>query len=391
MRRLHVTSAFILLTQFACAQAVRNKQDLDTLMQQLGKKFMDMPRSEGLSIGIYNNGNSNFYNFGSTGNDKPSTPTKHTIFEIGSITKTFASYLLARAAIENRLNLSDDIRKYIKGEYPNLEFAGKPIQLLHLANTTSGLPDWIPAEADAIKNAPPDSVPFIRTRIYGSYKEIDFFNALHRVKLDTLPGTKAKHSNGAAQLLAYILEKVYQMTFEKMIKQYILTPNGMDETFFDIPDSKKAQLAQGYNASGILMPAEFRKPYFRSMGGLQSSSSDLVKYIKLQLSKKDPITTTVHTHTVDIDVQTGKPVALLPDSLLNDRVYSIGMNWFKYRPEKRNTQIWSDGSTSGFCSYIVMYPGFNCGIVLLTNKSDEKTFSALPTMAYEIFKFLKPD
>ena len=379
------------MAQFACAQTLQNNQGLDSLVQQLGKKFMDAKQPEGLSIGIYNNGRPHFYNFGTTGNNKTPVPTKHTIFEIGSITKTFASYLLAKAALEKKVNLSDDVRKYISGEYRNLEFAGKPIQLIHLANTTSGLPDWIPAETAAIKNAPPDSVPFIKTRIYGNYTQLDFFTALHNVKLDTLPGTKVKHSNGAAQLLAYILEKVYKMPFEKMVEQYILRPNGMDETFFDIPDSKKNDLAQGYNANGTLMPAEFRKPYFRSMGGLQSSTGDLVKYIKLQLGNNDPVVTKVQKHTVDIDAQTGKPVALLPDSLLTDRVYSIGLSWFSYRPEKQNTQIWCDGSTSGFCSYIVMYPDINCGIVLLTNRSDEKTFKGLPGIAYDIFKFLKQD
>jgi len=53
---------------------------------------------------------------------------------------------------------------------------------------------------------------------------------------------------------------------------------------------------------------------------------------------------------------------------------------------KDNIQYWADGGTTGFNSYLVFYPRHNCGIVILTNKSDAKTFSSLPGIAYEIFK-----
>jgi hypothetical protein len=58
----------------------------------------------------------------------------------------------------------------------------------------------------------------------------------------------------------------------------------------------------------------------------------------------------------------------------------------RYEPEKNNIQYWADGGTMGFNSYLVFYPRHNCGIVILTNKSDAKTFSSLPGIAYEIFK-----
>ena len=359
---------------------------LDSIVGKLGEKFMESPQAVGLSIGVYNKGKSSYYNFGTTTKDKNDLPSENTIYEIGSITKTFCSYLLAKAILEKKVVLTDDIRKYIGGDYPNLEFNGHPVQLIHLSNTTSGIPEWIPAEPDIIKNASPDSAAFLRAAIFGNYTRKDFFNGLHQINLDTIPGFKTKHSNGAAQLLAYILENVYQKPFEKLVEEYILKPNGMTQSFFSVPDSKKKYKANGYDDKGKLAPDEFRKPYFRSVGGLQSCTKDLVKYIKLQLNWDNEIISLNHKRTIDVNAQTGKSTGLLPDSLINASVYSVALNWLRYEPEKNNIQYWADGGTTGFNSYLVFYPQHNCGIVILTNKSDAKTFSSLPGIAYEIFK-----
>jgi CubicO group peptidase (beta-lactamase class C family) len=350
---------------------------------------MDNPQAVGLSIGIYDNGKSSYYNFGTTTKDKKNLPSENTIYEIGSITKTFCGYILAKAVLEKKVIITDDIRKYIDGNYPNLEFSGHAIELVHLANTTSGIPEWVPVEPEIIKNAPPDSVAFLRAAIFGNYTRKDFFNGLHQIKLDTIPGFKTKHSNGAAQLLAYILQNVYQKPFEKLVEEYILKPNGMTQSFFSVPDSKKKYQANGYDDKGRLAPDEFRKPYFRSMGGLQSCAKDLVNYIKLHLSKENEIVFLNHKRTIDINAQTGRSAGLLPDSLINAGVYSVALNWLRYEPEKNNVQCWADGGTTGFNSYLVFYPEHNCGIVILANKSDEKTFKSLPGIAYEIFKAMK--
>jgi serine-type D-Ala-D-Ala carboxypeptidase/endopeptidase len=375
----------LFLTRLAIGQDKQADIKIDSLVQRLGEKFMKSPQAVGLSIGICNNGKSSYYNFGTTTKDKNDLPSENTIYEIGSITKTFCSYLLAKAVVEKKVILTDDIRKYIDGDYPNLEFSGHSIQLIHLSNTTSGIPEWVPAEPDVIKKAPSDSVTFLRAAIFGNYTRKDFFNGLHQIKLDTIPGFKTKHSNGAAQLLAYILENVYKKPFEKLVQQYILKPNQMNRSFFSVPDSEKKCQANGYDDKGRLAPDEFRKPYFRSMGGLQSCTKDLLPYIKLQLHKENEIVSLNHKRTIDINAQTGNAAGLLPDSLINAGVYSIALNWLRYEPGKNNVQYWTDGGTTGFNSYLIFYPEHNSGIVILANKSDEKTFRALPGIAYEIF------
>ena len=117
----------------------------DALIKRLGEDFMKDPASVGLSIGFFNNGESYFYNFGTTEKGKALPPSQNTVYEIGSITKTFTSLVLANAVSEGKVRLDDDIRKYLEGNYLNLEYEGKGITLAELVNGTSGLPNFLPS------------------------------------------------------------------------------------------------------------------------------------------------------------------------------------------------------------------------------------------------------
>lgn len=121
--------------------------NLDSLINVLGSSFIREPFATGLAIGVYKNGAESYYNFGSTERGKQTLPTNHTIFELGSITKTFVSLVLAHTVLEGKVKLTDDIRLYLQEAYPNLELKKQPIRLEHLLNnyTASGtgiLPKW---------------------------------------------------------------------------------------------------------------------------------------------------------------------------------------------------------------------------------------------------------
>lgn len=149
---LTISACFVLATSVLYAQTTLISPD--TLVRILGETFMKDKQAVGLSIGFYNNGTNYFYNFGTTEKGKALRPTENSIYEIGSITKTFVSLVLANAVLEKRIRLDDDIRKFLNGSYPNLEYRGKPIKVLHLANTTSGIPNWLPPRTQEFDTAP---------------------------------------------------------------------------------------------------------------------------------------------------------------------------------------------------------------------------------------------
>lgn len=364
------TITFLLLhtLQFANAQ--------DTLIQRLGKQFMSIPSAVGLSIGIYSDAKVQFYNFGTVARDKEQQPTKNTVYEIGSIAKTFTARLLAHAVIENKINLQDDIRKYLDGDYPNLEYEGHPVRIIHLANETAGIPDWLPPTPAVIKNASPDSVSFLREAIYAKFTRADFYKALREAVIDTLPGTKRRHSNAGADLLGYILEKVYGTPLEKTIQQYILIPLKMNHTGFAAGSKKVKSLAKGYDENGNKMP------YVKN--GISSTAADLLKYIKAHLDIENKASRLVLKKTVNVDL--GSNVKVVERE---QYVYSVALNWLSYIHENGFSQTWYDGGTHGFCSYIVFYPELNTGIVLLANSANQTVFSRLSGIAYEIAQKIK--
>ncbi|MBD2705844.1 beta-lactamase family protein [Spirosoma sp. BT702] len=357
------------------------------MVNRLGTTFSKDPKTVGLSIGIVDHGKSYFYNFGTTTVGQHQPPTQHTIYEVGSITKTFVSFILAQAVLEHKVSLQDDIRTYLKGSYPNLAYKGHPIRLVHLANTTSLLPDWLPELPAQMKTMTADSALSYKIKVYQRLTKQDLLAALHTVKLDTIPGFHPKHSNAAGQLLGYILEDVYQQPFEELLKKYITQPIGMKSTSF-LPAIHSAQVATGYTAEGKSAVYESVMPYFKLAGGIGSTTADLVKYIQLFLSSSNQVAGLSVKKTIDVRVSTGKVVAMRAADTASPEIYSLGLSWFSYQPEANRLQVWADGGTNGFNSYLVLYPKQQSGVVLLANKSSETIFRSLPGMAYEISKVL---
>lgn len=363
-----VVATILFLPHFLIAQHKSVRPD--TLVNKLGTGFIADPKAAGLSIGVYHNGDSYFYNFGTTTKGSLQTPTENSLYEVGSVTKSFVALVLAKAAAEKKVDLKDDIRKYLDGDYANLQYNQVPITLAQLANATSGLPDWLPATPDKIKNAPADSSAFLREKIYGSFTQKDFFAALHTVELDTVPGFKRRHSNAGAQLLGYILEKVYGTSMDKLVHKFILVPNKMNSTSFLASGRKGSSLTTGYGENGNKAPY-FNTSYLQYVGGLYSTTSDLLKFIRLQLEHKDPA------------------VALSQKESFNAGYYSACLNWLKYKHENGNHQLWSDGGTYGYTSYVVFYPEINSGVVVLANVSDESTAGKLGDIAYQVFNYMQ--
>ena len=108
-----------LLTSSAIYGQIK-KENLDTTINRLGERYLKDKQGIGVSIGVYNNGTTYYYNYGATEKSQVKLPTQNTVYEIGSITKAFVSLILANAVIEKKVNLGDDIRKYLDGTYPNL-------------------------------------------------------------------------------------------------------------------------------------------------------------------------------------------------------------------------------------------------------------------------------
>lgn len=317
------------------------KSHLDSVVQDAVSLYMSNKNVAGLSIGVLKNGKMYKYNFGETKKESGQMPTANTIYEIGSVTKTFTGILLARAVVDGKVNLNDDIRKYLSGNYPNLAFAEHPIQLVHLSNHTSRLPSH-PKIPDTTEDPFSPAVKFTDSMLT---------NILHQITIDTLPGIKREYSNFAVGLLGTILEKVYRLKYEQLVKKYILSPYGMKQTKISLSKADFKKFSQGYDLEGNLAPY-WRNRLAEPAGGIRSTTHDMLLYIKEQMNIKDTSAELSHKITFG-DTQKG-----------------TGLNWGISTTKEGHLRWTHDGGTDGFTSLCIVYPELNSGIILLTNNGD---------------------
>lgn len=344
------------------------KTQIDSLVNSTVSAFMNDDSRVGLSIGIIKDGSSLFYNYGTTEKGKRQIPTANSVYELASITKTFSSALLAKAVIDNKVKLDDDIRLYLDGKYPNLEYKGVPIKLINLANLTSGLPNWMPDNKDLFSKANPDSIPYILDAIHKKYSRADLYRDLHSVKLDTVPGSVTRHCNTAAQLLGYIMERVYGASIDQLLKKYFAEPLKMKSTVFLAEGRLPAALVKGYDGKGRVMPFIVWED-LRVAASISSTAADMLKYMAYQMDENKADVMLSH-----------RPTNGTPEN------GAIALNWKVNVTDKGVRKFSHTGGSLGFSSYIVFYPDQKTGIILLANEAGPTTQGALISLADKIIK-----
>ena len=344
--------------------------DVDAVVKDRVDDFMQSTPVVGLSIGIIKDEAFHTYHFGEVEKSSQQLPTDSTLYAIGSVSKTFAGTVLAQAVVEGKVRLDDDIRMYLDGDYPNLEFQGQPIQLLHLVNHNAGLPFMLPVldsvSPDSSKDAETERTLNERRALQG-YTRQDFLEDLRRIELKSPPGSQFQYSNAGTQLLGYILEHVYGKPYEQLVTAKITVPLKMSSTEF-VLSTPEAHRFKGYNEDGVAVPNN--SDYMAAAGGVKSSVLDMLKYTQWHLHETDEAVRLTHQPTWS-----------------NGGIYSVGLNWQMFQLPAHRV-IWQEGSLPGYSSYCVIYPELNLGIVALMNEFDPATSSQLTTLVKELTKAL---
>jgi len=368
------TSLVLCLLWSSCyAQPSDNplKSAVDSFTDAHVKNFFTGPGAVGLSIGIYHDGKTYTYNYGQVDKDKQELPAITTLFNLASITKTMTGYLLAQASLEGKVGLNDDIRKYLSGNYPNLEYAGQPIRLYHLLNHCSGLPFFLPEKPGAF-NDTSLSPNTIAARLLKNYSRADFYKDLHKVRLDTVPGYHFHYSNAAGQLCGYILEKVYGMTYEALLRQSLNRRLKMVNTTITLTSADSSRYAKGYDQNGHRTP---NNPVeFQAAGAVKSTVADMLRYLEWQINEEDEAVRLSHR----------------PTTRINNEGYSVGLNWNMIKTPQGVRAIWQDGNTPGTSSLCIFYPHYRLGIILFSNQSGPTVNHRMYLMGEGIMKAIEP-
>ncbi len=200
-------------------------------------------------------------------NTKESITTK-TLFNTGSISKTFVAYGILKLAEEEKLSLEDDLYKYFP-DFKSKSIA-KKVKLYHLLTHTSGVPDSRKVR---------DEHDF-----YLTAKDEENFAPLKQTKaLEFEPGTKYKYSNPAFNGLALIIEKVTGKKWQDYINEVIFKPAGMNTSTITDGPHPGTGVAHAYikNKNGGFEELDYgEEPTFAAAGngGVWSSVEELWKY-----------------------------------------------------------------------------------------------------------------
>ena len=191
----------------------------------------------------------------------------NTLFNVGSISKTFVAFGILQLAKENKLSIDDDIYKYFP-DFKDSSIA-KKIKIHHLLTHSSGLPD--------IRNVQGDSVFYLSAKDEENWAPIKKADSL-----EFQPGERFNYSNPAFNGLALIIEKVSGMKWQDYIKKNIMEPAGMNSSTITDGSYPESGVSHGYLFDGknYFEKDYGEEPTFAAAGngGVWSSVSELWKY-----------------------------------------------------------------------------------------------------------------
>lgn len=298
-------------------------------------------------VAMISDGQTEIEGFGTLPGGK--APDGETLFEIGSMTKTFTATLLAEAVTRNEVTLDEPIQRLLPGfAIPRRD--GREITLLDIAEHRSGLPR-IPGDLHAKDAGNP----------YADFGPAELKAFLAGYALPRDPGAQYEYSNLAVGMLGYALAESRHQSYGELVTERVLKPLGMTATGVGL----RSNLAPGFDAGGGPVPPwDFN--VLTGAGGLRSDAADMLRYVEAYMG-----------HRAAMDLAKAPRQAVTGDQ-------RIGLIWMTLPLHDGRTLTWHNGMTGGYASFAGFTSDNRQGLVILTNRArsiDDLGFAALDAAA----------
>jgi len=369
MKKISLFTAIIVSVFCLAQKSLKENINLKSVVDNAAQKMVEKPLINAVSIGIVYQGQKYIGHYGEVEKGKNNLPTDQTIYEIGSLSKTFTGTLVAKAVLDKKLSLEDPVQKYLSEDYPNLKFNNHPVRIKDLVTHTSRLPNMLPLPINALfKDFTNIKTPENIHNVLKNYTQKDFLKDLHSVKMDTIPGYKYAYSNAGLELLGSVLENVYHKKFEVILKEYLAQNIHMKNTGITLKKKDEENLAVGYHSEYNDITMKMPALPWGSSGNIKSTLPDMMKYVAYQL-KNNPEVAESHSPLVKI----------------ND-TFSAGYAWRVTEDEKLGTFYKHHGGVFRAQCFIHIIPKYNLGVFIITNQSGENTAKDMQEVLNEIFE-----
>lgn len=330
-------SILLLTTIFSFCQAQR---ELTTELEENLKLRIENGENAGIVIGIIDVDGTSYYSFGVKSLETKEAVDENSVFEIGSISKTFTGILLADQIKQGKMSLDDPIQKYLPEGVTAPTRNGESIKLVHLSNHTSGFP-----------SLPSNFSPKDPNNPFADYSVDQMFEFLNSYELTRDIGSQYEYSNYAVGLLGHILAENNSMTYEELMIEKITKPLGLNNTRITLSDKMKMELAKGHVYHTEV--GNWDLPTLAGAGAIRSTAKDMIKYLSYNMGlKSSKLYEAMQLSHQNSRAEKAQPV--------------VGLGWHQTISDGVEI-IWHNGGTGGYKTFAGFTSDGKKGVVVLSN------------------------
>lgn len=374
--RFSALSLAATLFHVSASAAPVSASEMDTIIKPLMQQY----QIPGMAIAVSAGGETRYYNYGVASKQDNQPVTPQTLFEIGSLSKTFTATLASYAQQQGKIDFDAPVTRYL----PTLKgSAFDHITLQNLATHTTGLPLQVP---DAINS------------------EAQLMTWYRHWQPPFVAGSQRVYSNPGIGLLGLISARQLKLPFSDLMQQRLLPALGMKHSWVQVPQAEMASYAQGYDKDN--RPVRVNPGMLDAEAyGIKSSSADLIRFLNINMGE------------VKVDKAWQDAVQATHNGYYQVGDFVQNVMWESYRwpvtlprllagndsriiiqpqavtplkpalPPQRDALYNKTGSTNGFSTYALFIPARGVAVILLANKYYPNT--ARVDSAWKIIEALK--
>jgi D-alanyl-D-alanine-carboxypeptidase/D-alanyl-D-alanine-endopeptidase len=341
-------SAASLLVTWLIAITPANAGPLPDRVEKAAQDRIAAAIHQTLVFGVVDGDNSEVVAFGQLDGGK--APDGDTVYEIGSITKTFTATLLAQAVLAGRVTLDTPVAQLLP-DFKIPSRGGKEITLGQLGTQHSGLP-----------RLPSNLLPKDGADPYADYDAARLKAFLAGYELPRDPDASYEYSNLGLGLLGYALAQQEHTDWDALTRENIFKPLGMTMSGTAFSDAMRAHLAAGHDNLGNAVK-NWDFDAMAGAGAMRSTGNDMLRYLKANMG-------------IDASpLAAAMKLAQEPRGEVS-KTNRIGLIWMT----SRTGIVWHSGQTGGYRSYLGFTPDRRHGVVILSNTAidlDDLGFATL--------------
>lgn len=348
----------------AAAPHQKNYFPSNVALRELLQALVERGEAKGIVLGLLEpDGRRRVIAYGDAGPGARPLSSK-SVFEAGSIAKTFTATILADMVRRGEVSLDDPLSKFLPAGVQVPSRNGRQITLLDLATHTSGLPRSLNQNKIRDPSNPYAGIPV---------EDVYEFLSSHELRRDV--GAQWEYSNLGFGLLGHALVRAAGAgTMDELIRQRITGPLNMNMTAYGRENGLGDWIVKGHNPQGEVVPHwDFGE--FKGAGGLNSNVEDLLTYLEANLGEpRSPIEAAMRD-------------AHQPRHSQSIKGNSQSLSW-DHRVRSRGKIVYKGGSTAGFGAALGFDPDTRVGVVVLGNAG---AFQSRVNVVLQLLKGGRPE